>query len=138
MPLSFRTLATATALLCFVLALVWGLRPDLLLGMWGVTSSDATGLVARRSAALFLGIGIGIGIGIMFYRARHAPPSDTRRAMTSGFAIGCLVLAVLGVCEWFSGNAGPGIFLAVATETVLGLAFIQAHRSSVVHSQASA
>ncbi|KRP54703.1 hypothetical protein VRC24_14310 [Pseudomonas poae] len=132
MPLSFRTLATATALLCFVLALVWGLRPDLLLGMWGVTSSDATGLVARRSAALFL------AIGIMFYRARHAPPSDTRRAMTSGFAIGCLVLAVLGVCEWFSGNAGPGIFLAVATETVLGLAFIQAHRSSVVHSQASA
>ena len=132
MPLSFRTLATATALLCFVLALVWGLRPDLLLGMWGVTSSDATGLVARRSAALFL------GIGIMFYRARHAPPSDTRRAMTSGFAIGCLVLAVLGVCEWFSGNAGPGIFLAVATETVLGLAFVQAHRSSVVHSQASA
>lgn len=132
MPLSFRTLATATALLCFVLALVWGLRPDLLLGMWGVTSSDATGLVARRSAALFL------AIGIMFYRARHAPPSDTRRAMTSGFAIGCLVLAVLGVCEWFSGNAGTGIFLAVATETVLGLAFIQAHRSSVVHSQASA
>lgn len=132
MPLSFRTLATATALLCFVLALVWGLRPDLQLGMWGVTSSDATGLVARRSAALFL------AIGIMFYRARHAPPSDTRRAMTSGFAIGCLVLAVLGVCEWFSGNAGPGIFLAVATETVLGLAFIQAHRSSVVHSQASA
>ncbi|MEX5539120.1 hypothetical protein [Pseudomonas poae] len=132
MPLSFRTLATATALLCFVLALVWGLRPDLLLGMWGVTSSDATGLVARRSAALF------VAIGIMFYRARHAPPSDTRRAMTSGFAIGCLVLAVLGVCEWFSGNAGPGIFLAVATETVLGLAFIQAHRSSVVHSQASA
>ncbi|VVM71325.1 hypothetical protein PS664_01811 [Pseudomonas fluorescens] len=132
MPLSFRTLATATALLCFALALVWGLRPELLLGMWGVTSSDATGLVARRSAALFL------AIGIMFYRARHAPPSDTRRAMTSGFAIGCLVLAVLGVCEWFSGNSGPGIFLAVATETVLGLAFIQAHRSSVVHSQASA
>ncbi|PIB60375.1 hypothetical protein [Pseudomonas sp. 2822-17] len=132
MPLSFRTLATATALLCFALALIWGLRPELLLGMWGVTPSDATGLVARRSAALFL------AIGIMFYRARHAPPSDTRRAMTSGFAIGCLVLAVLGVCEWFSGNAGPGIFLAVATETVLGLAFVQAHRSSVVHSQASA
>ncbi|MFJ4131227.1 hypothetical protein [Pseudomonas cyclaminis] len=132
MPLSVRTLATATALLCFALALIWGLRPELLLGMWGVASSDATGLVARRSAALFL------AIGIMFYRARHAPPSDTRRAMTSGFAIGCLVLAVLGVCEWFSGNAGPGIFLAVATETVLGLAFVQAHRSSVVHSQASA
>ncbi|KTC63266.1 hypothetical protein AO262_05930 [Pseudomonas fluorescens ABAC62] len=132
MPFSFRTLAIATALLCFALALIWGFCPELLLGIWGVNTSDATELVARRSAALFL------AIGIMFYRARHAPPSDTRQAITSGFAIGCLVLAALGLGEWFSGNAGPGIFLAVGTETVLGLAFIQAHRSAVVHPETSA
>jgi hypothetical protein len=131
MQLSFRALATLTALLCFALALAWGLRPDLLLWLWSVEYSSATGLVSRRNAALFL------GIGVMFYRARHAPPSDTRRAMTAGFSIGCLVLAVLGFGEWINGNAGPGILLAVATETVLGLAFIQAHRSSVVQPQAS-
>ena len=131
MQLSFRSLATFTALLCFALALVWGLRPDLLLWLWSVEYSNATGLVSRRNAALFL------GIGIMFWRARHAPPSDIRRAMTSGFAVGCLVLAVLGFSDWINGNAGPGILLAVATETVLGLAFIQAHRSSVVHPQTS-
>jgi hypothetical protein len=131
MQLSFRSLATFTALLCFALALVWGLRPDLLLWLWSVEYSNATGLVSRRNAALFL------GIGIMFWRARHAPPSDIRRAMTSGFAVGCLVLAVLGFSEWINGNAGPGILLAVATETVLGLAFIQAHRSSVVRPQTS-
>ncbi len=130
MPLSFRTLATATALLCFALALVWGLHPQLLLDMWRIDSTDATGLLCRRNAALFL------AIGIMFYRARQAPPSDTPRAMTLGFITGCLVLAVLGVIEWINGNAGPGIFLAVATETVLGLAFIQAHRSSVTQHQA--
>ena len=131
MQLSFRSLATFTALLCFALALVWGLRPDLLLWVWSVEYSSATGLVSRRNAALFL------AIGLMFYRARLAQPSDTRRALTSGFVAGCLVLAVLGFGEWINGNAGPGILLAVATETVLGLAFIQAHRSSVTHSQAS-
>ncbi|WP_458375137.1 hypothetical protein [Pseudomonas pergaminensis] len=131
MLLNFRTLATFTALLCFAHALVWGLRPDLLLWLWSVEYSNATGMVSRRNAALFL------GIGIMFYRARHAPPSDTRRALTTGFITGCLVLALLGFGEWINGNAGPGILLAVATETVLGLAFIQAHRSSVPHTQAS-
>ncbi|NVZ53381.1 hypothetical protein HX792_23785 [Pseudomonas sp. B6002] len=132
MSLSFRALATFTALLCFALALVWGLRPDLLLWLWSVEYSSATGLVSRRNAALFL------AIGIMFYRARHAPPSDTRSALTTGFITGCLVLAVLGFSEWINGNAGPGILLAVATETVLGLAFIQAHRSSVIQPQTSA
>ncbi|OPA90021.1 hypothetical protein BFW86_12695 [Pseudomonas fluorescens] len=132
MPLSFRPLATFTALLCFALALIWGLCPQLLLEMWSVDYAQATGLVARRNAALFL------AIGIMLYRARHAPPGDTRSAISSGFMIGCLVLAMLGLSEWITGNAGPGILLAVATETALGLAFIQAHRSSVTHPQASA
>jgi hypothetical protein len=132
MPLRFHTLALFTALLCFALALTWGLRPDWLLWLWGVEFSSATGLVARRNAALFL------AIGIMFYRARHLPPSDTRRALTTGFICGCFVLAALGLTEWIVGNAGPGILLAVATETVLGLAFVQAHRSAVVHPQATA
>ncbi len=132
MHLRFHTLALFTAVLCLALALVWGLRPDLLLWMWSVEYSGATGLVCRRNAALFL------ALGIMFYRARHAPPSDTRRALTTGFITGCLVLAVLGVSEWINGNAGPGILLAVATEAVLGLAFIQAHRSTAIQAQPSA
>lgn len=132
MPLRFHTLALFTALLCFALALIWGLRPDWLLWLWSVEYSSATGLVARRNAALFL------ALGIMFYRARHAPPSDTRRAISTGFITGCFVLAALGLSEWISGNAGPGILLAVATETLLGLAFIQAHRASVLTPQAAA
>ncbi|MGU9856916.1 hypothetical protein [Pseudomonas sp. LF245] len=132
MPLRFHTLALFTALLCFALALTWGLRPDWLLWLWSVEYSSATGLVARRNAALFL------ALGIMFYRARHAPPSDTRRAITTGFITGCFVLAALGLSEWISGNAGPGILLAVVTETVLGLAFIQAHRASVLTPQTAA
>lgn len=131
MQLSFRPLATFTALLCFALALVWGLCPDRLLWLWSVEYSSATGLVARRNAALFL------AIGIMFYRARRAQPSATRRAMTTGFVTGCFVLAILGISEWINGHAGPGILLAVITETALGLAFIQAQKSSLTQPQPS-
>lgn len=123
MQLNFRPLATFTALLCFALALAWGLRPDLLLWLWSVEYSDATGLVARRNAALFLA------------RARRSLPCATRRAMTTGFVTGCFVLAILGISEWINGHAGPGILLAVITETALGLAFIQAQRSSLIQPQ---
>lgn len=130
MQLRFYPLAHFTAWLCFALALAWGWRADLLLWLWSVEYSDATGLVARRNALLFL------AIGIMFYRLRHAAPSPTRNAVTSGFIAGCLGLAVLGVVEWLNGRAGPGILLAVLTETALGLGFIQAQKSELVQSHA--
>lgn len=43
----------------------------------------------------------------------------------------CLGLAALGMGEWLKGHAGPGILLAVGTELVLGLGFIQARKPNV-------
>jgi len=120
MQFSFRTLATFTAVLCFALAIVWGLLPQRLLAFWSVDYSGPTGLVARRSAMLFL------GLGVMFYYARLAPPSAARRALTTGFMAGCFGLAIMGVLEWLDGQAGPGILLAVGVEIALGLGFAQA------------
>ncbi|WP_339531216.1 hypothetical protein [Pseudomonas mucidolens] len=131
MQLRFYSLAHFTALLCLALALVWGFRPDLLLWLWSVQYSEVTGLVARRNAMLFL------AIGIMFYRLRHALPSPTRNAVSSGFSAGCLGLAALGVIEWLNGHAGPGILLAVFSEITLGLAFIQAQKSVLIQSHTS-
>ena len=125
MRLSFHSLATFTAVLCLALAIAWGVRPDLLLWLWGVQYTDASGLVARRNAMLFL------AIGIMFYRLHHTAPSPTRSALVSGFIVGCLGLAALGMGEWLKGHAGPGILLAVGTELVLGLGFIQARKPNV-------
>ncbi|MEN4947437.1 hypothetical protein [Pseudomonas proteolytica] len=125
MRISFPPLATFTAVLCLALAIAWGLRPDWLLWLWDVEFSEASGLVARRNAMLFL------AIGVMFYRLRHTPPSLTRSALVSGFIVGCLGLAVLGIGEWLNGHAGPGILLAVGTELALGLGFIQARNPAV-------
>lgn len=125
MQLSFRTLSTFTAGLCFVLALVWGFMPEVMLSTWSVGYSDATGVVARRGAVLF------VALGVMFYLARNAPPSVSRSALSSGLVVGGFGLATLGVGEWLSGHAGPGILLAVTVEIALGLAFLQTQRVSV-------
>lgn len=125
MQLSFRTLSTFTAALCFVLTLVWGLMPDQLLAIWSIEYSSAVGLVARRSAVLFA------ALGVMFYLVRNEAPSATRSALSTGFIVGCWGLAALGFGEWLNGHAGPGILLAVGVELALGLGFFQTRRVSV-------
>jgi hypothetical protein len=125
MQLSFRTLSTFTAALCFLLALVWGLMPDWLLAIWGLEYSLVVGVVARRSAMLFA------ALGVMFYLVRNEAPSTTRHALSNGFMVGCWGLAALGFGEWLNGHAGPGILLAVVVELALGLAFLQTKRVSM-------
>ncbi|MFW9081541.1 hypothetical protein ACOI9X_20070 [Pseudomonas sp. P2757] len=125
MQLSFRTLSTFTCSLCFLLALVWGLVPEVLLAIWSIEYSPAAGFVARRSAVLFA------GLGVMFYLVRNAPVSIARNAMSNGFIVGCFGLAVLGFAEWLNGHAGPAILLAVLVEFALGLGFVQARRVTV-------
>ena len=125
MQLSFRALSTFTSLLCFLLALVWGLMPDGLLSIWDLEYSLAVGVVARRSSMLFA------ALGVMFYLVRNESPSITRHALSNGFMVGCWGLAALGFGEWLNGHAGPGILLAVVVELALGLAFLQTKRVSM-------
>jgi thiamine transporter ThiT len=113
MPLSFRTLAILAAAICLALAAVLLFAPRLLLSLWDVQYTYPVGLVARRAAALFL------GIGVMLFLARNAEPSVSRLALSRGLAVGCLALAVLGCMEFFTGHAGIGILSAVLVEVVL-------------------
>ncbi|CAI8823155.1 hypothetical protein HNR03_005435 [Pseudomonas sp. JAI111] len=124
MQFSFRTLSTFTSLLCFLLALVWGFVPDVLLAIWSIEYSSATGFVARRSAVLFA------ALGVIFYLVRNEAPSVTRGALSTGFTVGCFGLATLGFGEWLNGHAGPAILLAVLVELALGLGFVQTRRAS--------
>lgn len=118
MSLSFHTLATIAAVICFILVLVWLIAPQRLLTIWGVSYSSQVGLVSRRGAALFL------AIGIMLFMARNAAPSPTRTALSTGFSIGCLGLASLGIMELVTKRARMGILSAVLVEVALGIAFI--------------
>lgn len=116
--MNFKNLATVSAFICFALALIWTLVPNVLLAMWGIDFSYSAGLVGRRGAALFA------AIGIMFFTARNAEPSSARSALVSGFVFCCFALAALGTFELSSGHAGLGILSAILVEVALALAFI--------------
>lgn len=121
--MNFRNLANLTSLLFFMLAAIWIFSPAFLLSTWGVDSASPSGLVERRLAALYL------GIGVIFFSARTAQPSSARTAMASGFIVTCLALAALGIFEFASGHAKPGILSAVLVEVALALAFIHVART---------
>ncbi|HEY0231619.1 MAG TPA: hypothetical protein VGC55_10225 [Dokdonella sp.] len=108
--------------------MTWLFVPEVLPGIWGVAYSDETGVVARRGAALFL------GIGVMFALARDAEPSPARSALCTGFAVACLALAVLGVFELARGRAALGILSAVAVELALACALLAVLRTEKVSS----
>ncbi|NWD73783.1 hypothetical protein HX890_06570 [Pseudomonas gingeri] len=126
MTLRFHTVCTWVGALCLALTLIWMWVPELLLQSWSVGYSESTGLLARRSAALFL------GIALMLARLRSAPPSATRTAVADGFALTCAVLAALGLGEMWAGHAGPGILSAAVVEIFTAWALVSSvrHRSA--------
>ncbi|MEW8627561.1 MAG: hypothetical protein AB2551_17570, partial [Candidatus Thiodiazotropha sp.] len=54
-----------------------------------------------------------------------ASHSELRQAICLGMSISMLALAVLGVFEFIRDFVGVGIFLAIATEIALGIAYFQ-------------
>lgn len=92
--------------------------PAQMLTSWGVELTTSTGLVARRVAALY------IGIAVMFFIARNAEHSTTRTALINGIITSGMLLALLGVYELATGHATSGILSAVFIEFSLVLAFI--------------
>ena len=116
---AFRYLTIFSALLFFVLAVIWMFAPATLLANWGVAfDGGTTGLVGRRAAPLYAGMGVALLL------ARNAPPSPARTAVVAGFVTTCLLLALLGLVEWVVGNVAAGILPAVLVEVGLALAFL--------------
>jgi len=83
-----------------------------------VEFSHSAAFVARRGAALFM------GVSVILFLARKAEPSVSRNAIAGGVSFACVCLAALGLFELLSGNAGPGILSAVVTEVVIAIALV--------------
>ena len=117
MNLSFRSLAVFTSGLAFLLAVAFTLSPDFYFQLWQVQYSPPMGVPTRRAAALLF------TLSTVLFLARNAEPSSARCAISSGLAIGASALAIQAAFEFFSGNAGPLILVACATEVGLAIAF---------------
>jgi hypothetical protein len=117
MTLSFRRAAVAGSSICFALAALWMGAPQFILWVWQINGSDSTLMIARRGAALFL------GLAVILWLTRKAEASPTRYAIAVGFSASCAALAALGTYEYVAGHAGSGLLIAVAAESMLALTF---------------
>jgi hypothetical protein len=114
---TFRGAAIAASSLCLALAALWMGAPQFILWVWQIDGSQATLVMARRGAALFL------GLAVMLWLARDAESSPTRSALAIGFSVCCAALAALGIYDFMAGHAGLGIWMAVVVESALALTF---------------
>jgi hypothetical protein len=114
---SFRLVAIVAAGICWLLAIVWLLAPQLILWLWQIGDPPPALVMARRGGALFL------GLSAMLFLARNAKNSPARRAISAGLCLACGSLAVLGIGEWIAGHAGMGIGLAALVEILLSGSF---------------
>ena len=65
-----------------------------------------------------------LGLSVMFFLARSAPVSVARTALSAGTAVGCSLLALLGIYELSASRVGPAILPSVVVEALLALGYI--------------
>jgi hypothetical protein len=116
---SFRKLSTITAVIAVTLFLLLLFAPEIIFTLFQVQGNESAFFISRRAAMLFL------GFAVITWLGRNSSNSETRQAICIGMSISMLALAVLGVIEFLRNFVGIGIFLAVFTELVLGIAYLK-------------
>ncbi len=116
--MSFKTVATITAIVGFALGAAYLFFGSLVVGRWQIEPTDGILLLARRIGALYL------GLAVMYFLARSAPVSVARTALSAGTAVALSILALLGIFEFAAGRVGPGIFVSAGLELLIALAFV--------------
>jgi len=69
-----------------------------------------------------------LGIFVICWSSRKSPVNESRQAITLGVAVSMFALVVLGGIEFSRGLAGKGIWLAMLTETAIGLVQLKVWR----------
>jgi len=113
----FRPLAMLAAAIMLALALILIFVPGLLFAVFGLAVGPVTAFTAKRTAMFML------GFALLFWLGRDATCGETRRLIAASAVVTLGGLALLGLFEFLRGQAGPGIFLAIATESLLALGF---------------
>ncbi len=115
--MTFKNMAYAMTLGCFVLGLRFIFAGASLLKDWGIDPTDGPVVMSRRIGALYL------GFALMFFLGRAAPASELRSAVCLGIGTASALLACLGFFERQAGRVSNGIIVPSVIEVVLAAAF---------------
>lgn len=116
--LSFQILSLAAVILFAYLGLILLLAPEFHMETLGYVASEGGALMARRSAPAFL------GVAVILWMFRNTYAFEVRRKVALGASTMFLLIAVVGLADFFADRAGPAIFKAVVVEALFGLAFL--------------
>jgi hypothetical protein len=115
----FPFVARFGAFIALLLFVTFAFFPVIPFTMLGVAMTPEGLLMARRMAALFL------GISLILWLLRDAVDSDMRRSVCLALSISMAALALFGFFDWLGGRNGPGVFIGIVVEVyfaiVLGL-----------------
>ncbi len=115
--LTFYRVSVVTSILLLLLASVLMFAPAQMFTSWGIELTEALGVLARRIAAVY------IGISVMLFFARNTEHSPARTAIIYGVRTTCLLLAALGAYEFSVGHVTSGILPAIVIEIAIVIAF---------------
>lgn len=113
----FRTLNPMAAIVLFALGTALSFLPGMLYALFGLELNPLGGFVSRRTA-LFM-----FGLGVLLVLTAQTRDHATIRAVSVAMVITMGGLAILGLGEFLRGYAGPGIFVAILTETVFAIGY---------------
>lgn len=120
--MTFRTLNLLGAAVLAALGLALVFAPSVLYGLFGLELNPLGGFVSRRTAAFMFGV---VALLIL---TRDSTDRALVRAVAGAMVITMGGLALLGLGEFARGYAGPGIFVAIVTESFFTLGYARVLR----------
>ncbi len=115
--MSFQWLALITAIAAFLLAMGWLFAGRLMVKRWGSEANQISLVIGRRIGVLYL------VVALLFFLARATPSGELISLLSYTGMLANGLLAVLGISEFLKQRVGAGIFISVAVEIFLSLAY---------------
>jgi hypothetical protein len=112
-----KALFVTTTCLTVLLGVAWLFFPAAMLSGWGIAADAPTVYMARRYGGLFW------GYAVLLWLSRAVAPSPARTAILAGGTVVNVVMTLVSLLGALSGVCTPSIWLAVAIEAVLSVAF---------------
>lgn len=114
--MTFRHTCMLTTLLALALTGTLVLWPGLIFWMFGLETSVAAAVMARRAGVLFL------GLSVILFGARRAR-GRSQITIALGMTVMMAAMAGLGLIEVSLGRMGTGAIVAIALEALVAFGF---------------
>jgi hypothetical protein len=118
MIFEYKTLVTVSAVVLMFLGLGWTLQGSAMLKRWQLIPNDVALLVGRRIGTVYL------GIAVLLFVLRTVASPEAQFATSQGGAALALLLAAIGLYEYFGKRVGPAMLVSVAAELLLAIGFL--------------